>query len=633
MVLPLFALGGLEGRMFAPLGLAYVVSLAASLGISLTVTPVLASYLLPRARFLERSGDPFLLRWLKRLDAPLVRFALHHPWAVLGSVAVLVCLSVASIFGMGGEFLPPFNEGTLTVNLQAEAGTNLRESDRLGRQAEALLLDVPEVLSVARRTGRAELDEHAEGVNASEMDVRLLDHERPRPGRGYALLRVVPGLHGWGVEAARAGHANMVLADIRERMTRLPGVKINVGQPISHRLDHILSGTKAQVAVKVFGPDLRVLRDTAQDVQAHMRQVPGVVDLQMEPQVEISQVRLDIKRDEARAYGLAPGDVARLLETAYRGRVVSEVIDGDRRFDLVVWYDEHARNDPAVIGATILTTPSGRKVALDQVVRVLDTTGPNTLNRENVQRRIVVACNVQGRDLAGVVADIRRELAAVEVKLQGGYRIEYGGQFEAQQEANRRLLILGTLAVAGVFLVLCKAVGSWQAALQVLANIPLAAIGSVVALVIVNRPNWAELAVVPWWNWPAVWLAATSLSVAHWVGFITLIGIVSRNGIMMIAHYHHLMRHEGEQHGERMIVRGTLERLAPVLMTALTAVIGLVPLALGAGQTGKEILHPLAVVVIGGLLVSTLLDQVVTPALFFKFGRAGSVSDRSEDLA
>jgi len=349
-----------------------------------------------------------------------------------------------------------------------------------------------------------------------------------------------------------------------------------------------------------------------------------VVDLQVEPQVEVSQVRLEVRREEAQRYGLAPGDVARLLETAYRGRAVSEVLDGERRFDLVVWYDEYARGDPAVIGSTLLDTPSGRKVALDQVARVLDTTGPSSLNREGVQRRVVVSCNVQGRDLAAVVADIRREVAPVERKLRelpGGYRVEYGGQFEAQQQANLRLLLLGTLAVLGVFLVLCKALESWQAAVQVLVNVPLAAVGSVVALLLTNRPDGAALAAAPWWRWPEVWLHATTLSVAHWVGFITLVGIVSRNGIMMISHYLHLMRYEGEQFTEGMVVRGSLERLAPVLMTAAVAVIGLVPLALGAGQTGKEILHPLAVVVIGGLVASTLLDQLVTPALFFSFGR------------
>ena len=322
VVLPLLALSGLEGRLFAPLGLAYVVSLAASLLVSLTVTPVLASYLLPRARFLGHRRDPLLLRGLKWLDARVVRFALRRPRFVLGISATLAVLAVVSVAGMGGEFLPEFNEGTVTVGLQARPGTSLRESQRLGRRAEELLLEVPEVVSVTRRTGRAEMDEHAEGVHSSEIDVRLREHERPRRGFGYALLRMVPGLHGRGYE--RSGRPREeVVADIRDRMAGLPGVKANVGQPISHRLDHVMSGTRAQIAVKIFGPDLRVLRDAAHDLESRIRGtaeasgVRGVVDLQVEAQMEseVSQVRLEVDRDRAKDYGLAPGDVARLLET------------------------------------------------------------------------------------------------------------------------------------------------------------------------------------------------------------------------------------------------------------------------------------------------------------------------------
>ncbi|OAI55217.1 multidrug transporter AcrB [Planctomycetaceae bacterium SCGC AG-212-F19] len=624
VVLPLFAMGGLEGRMFAPLGLAYMVSLFASLLVSLTVTPALASYLLPGAKFIQQPGDPLLLRWLKRLDEPVIRFGLRHPYAIMGGVAALSLLAVGAVFSMGGEFLPPFNEGTLTINAQAEPGTSLTESDRLGRRLEHLLLEVPEVLSVARRTGRAEMDEHAEGVHSSELDVRLLEYERPKPGVSAALLRGIPGLHRYGV-VHEGRPRDEVLADIRARVTSLPGVRVNVGQPISHRIDHIMSGIRAQIAVKVFGPDLQTLRNLAQDVQAKMLPIRGVVDLQVEPQVEVPQLRLAVKRADAAAYGLKPGDLAKLLETAYKGRTVSQIFDEDRYYDLVVWYDERARNDLKVIGSTIIDTPSGRKVALDQVADVRDTTGPNALNREQAQRRIVVSCNVQGRDLAGVVADIQAALQPLTDQLRqlpGNYRIEYGGQFEAQQQANRRLLFLGILAVGGVFFLLYFALQSWAAALQVLVNIPLAAIGSVLAILLTNPPSGAQLSAASLWQWPGVWLAQASLSVAHWIGFITLIGIVSRNGIMMISHYQHLLKHEGEQFGEHMIVRGTLERLAPVLMTASVAIMGLVPLALGAGQTGKEILHPLAVVVIGGLLVSTLLDQLVTPALFYAFGRS-----------
>jgi CzcA family heavy metal efflux pump len=624
VVLPLFALAGLEGRMFAPLGLAYLVALLASLLVSLTVTPVLASYLLPRAKFMERRGDPFLLQGLKYLDERVLRWALRHPWPILATVAVLAVLSKLALFWMGSEFLPPFNEGTLTVNVQVEPGTRLRESERVAGRVETLLLQVPEVQAITRRTGRAEMDEHAEGVNSSELDVRLLPHQQPRPGVWPAVLRAVPGLYGWGVETVGRPH-EQVLADVRDRVANLPGVKVNVGQPISHRLDHVLSGVRAQIAVKVFGPDLRELRNAAQDVQTRMSQVRGVVDLQIEPQIEIPQLRLSVNRVEAARHGLAPGDVAKLLETAGKGRVVSTVLDGERTFDLVVWYDELSRSDPDVIEQTILDTPSGRKVALGQVARVQRTRGPNTLNREGVQRRIVVSCNVQGRDLGSVVEEIQRRLVPVEAnlrKLGGDYRIEYGGQFEAQQQAGTRLALLASLAVVGVFLLLWKCLGSWRAAAQVLlVNIPLAAIGSVIALLAINRPDWALLQSAPWWDWPRIWCQATTLSLAHWVGFITLLGIVSRNGIMMISHYIHLMKHEGEPFSEEMVVRGSLERLAPVLMTALTATIGLVPLALGAGQTGKEILHPLAIVVIGGLLDSTIMDQIVTPVVFYHFGR------------
>jgi CzcA family heavy metal efflux pump len=623
VMFPLFSMAGLEGRMFAPLGVAYIISLLCSLVVSLTFTPVFGSVLLPRAKFLEEGADPLLLRWLKRLDAAVLRWTLRHAGLVLTTVAVMVTISCASIFWMGGEFLPPFNEGTLTINLRMEPGTSLDESQRVASRAERLILEVPEVLSVSRRTGRAELDEHAEGVNSSEIDVRLAEHSVPKPGWGYAALRLVPLAHLWGFESVGRPR-DEVIADVRDRISNIPGAAVNIGQPISHRLDHMMSGIRAQIAVKVFGQDLRELRTAAYDIQERMQPIPGVVDLQIEPQVEISQVRLKVKRDEAARYGLAPGDVAELLETAYKGRVVSQVLDEDRYFGLVVWFDEASRSDPAVINETILETPSGRRVALGQVAEVLDTTGPNTLMREHVQRRIVVFCNVQDRDLASVVADIKTALLPVEEQLRtlpGSYYLEYSGQFEAQQDANRRLAILGALSILGVFLLLSKALESWRAALQVLVNIPLAAFGSVVTLLIVNRPDWATLTAVPWWDWPRMWVSVTSLSVAHWVGFITLIGVVSRNGIMMISHYIHLMRHEGEQFSEGMIIRGSLERLAPVMMTAMTSFIGLLPLLFGAGQTGKEILYPLALVVFGGMLTSTILDQLVTPALFFKFGR------------
>ncbi|WP_406697104.1 efflux RND transporter permease subunit [Singulisphaera sp. Ch08] len=621
VVTPLFSLPGLEGRMFAPLGVSYLLTLLASLLVSLTVTPALASLLLPRARFLARHGDPLLLRGLKRLDEQLLRFTLRHTTAILLSVALLVVVSAASIGWMGGEFLPEFNEGTLTLAATCPPGTNLAESDRLGTRIEQMLLKIPEVTHVARRTGRAELDEHAENVNFSEIDVGLVEPERPRPGVINAVARALPGLRDHGIERVGRPRA-VVLAEIRDTLSEMPGVVFNIGQPISHRLDHIMSGIRAQVVVKLFGPDLIVLRDKADEIALLMAAVPGVVDLQVEPQVDIPQVQVRIRREVAARHGLAPGDVAEALETAFQGRAVSQVLEGQRTFDLVVWFDERARHDVEVVRSTLIGTPSGAKVALGSVAEVLQTVGPNTINRENVVRRIVVQANTAGRDLTSVVEEIQATVArSVVPTLPPGFFVEYGGQFEAQRAANRRLLILSGLSILGIFLLLYKCLDSWRAALQVLVNVPLAAIGSVIALFLVHWPGGQAFQGAPWWQWPRIWGGSVTLSVAHWVGFITLIGIVCRNGIMMISHYIHLMRHEGETFGEAMIIRGSLERLAPVLMTALTAAIGLVPLALGEGQTGKEILHPLAIVVIGGLISSTLLDQVVTPALFFRFGR------------
>lgn len=621
VVFPLFSLAGLEGRMFAPMGLAYLTTLLASLVVSLTVTPVLASYLLPNAKFLQHKADPFLLRGLKWVDTYLLKFTLRHSTAVLSIVSVLVVLSISSILWMGGEFLPKFNEGTLTISVIAPPGVSMEESNRIAGKIGDMLLKIPEVKHVTRRTGRAELDEHAENVNFSEVDVGLIQPEKPKPGIHNAILRAIPGLHQFGVEEVGRSR-DEVMAEIRDIVVEVPGVKVNIGQPISHRLDHMMSGIRAQIAVKLFGKDIEELRDRAQDIAEVMTEIPGVVDLQIEPQVDIPQVRVTIRRMDATRYGLAPADVAEALETALQGRTVSQVLEEQKTFDLVVWFDEEARNDLSAIRATLISTPDGSRVALGTVADVIETKGPNTINREKVKRRIVVQCNTVGRDLVSVVRDIQAAAdEKIKPNLKEGYYIEYGGQFEAQQDANRRLAFLACFAMAGIFLLLFQCLNSWRAALQVMVNIPLAAIGSVIALLLVNHPSAEAIAAVSWWQLPGVWLSASTLSVAHWVGFITLIGIVSRNGIMMISHYIHLMKYEGEVFGEPMIIRGSLERLAPVMMTALTTTIGLVPLALGAGQTGKEILHPLAIVVIGGMLSSTLLDQIVTPALFFKLGR------------
>jgi CzcA family heavy metal efflux pump len=621
VIVPLFFLSGIEGRLFAPLGMSYLIALSCSLLVSLTLTPVLGYWLLPQARFLERQQEPWLTRGLKGLMARVLRWTLPRSNGILAMTLVAVVLSMGAIFGMGGEFLPTLHEGTLTVSLQLEPGTSLDESVRVAQQVEKTLFEIPEVMSVARRTGRAELDEHAEGVHSSEIDVGLIEHQVPKAEWYARVLRWIPILHLWSYET-RGRPLAEVVEDVRDRIAAIPGAAVNVGQPISHRIDHMMSGIRAQIAVKAFGPDLQELRRTGYELETAMGSVAGVVDLRMEPQVEISQVRMEIRREEAARHGLAPGDIAQWLETAYQGRVVSQVLEQDRFYGLVVWYDEASRLDPSAVHETVIETPSKRRLALGQLVDVLDTTGPNVLHRENSQRRVVVSCNVHDRDLTSVVADIRTAIEPIQRQLaerQQGYRLQLSGLFESQQEANRRLFGLGLLCCVGILMLLVKAVGSWSAALQVMVNIPLALLGAVLMLLAVNRPDWDVLTAAPWVQWPSVWIGATTLSVAHWVGFITLIGIVSRNGIMMISHYNHLIEKEGLPFSQETIIRGSLDRLLPVLMTAMTSFIGLTPLLFGAGQTGKEILHPLAIVVFGGMLSSTLLDQLVTPALFYRF--------------
>ncbi|MCE9581493.1 MAG: CusA/CzcA family heavy metal efflux RND transporter [Planctomycetes bacterium] len=569
-LVPLMFLAGIEGRLFAPIGYAYLTALLSSLLVSLTVTPALSYALLGHAKATEPRADPALLRWLKSADRRILGVALRFPGLVLIPPAIGVSIAAFAFFHLGGEFLPPFNEGTFTVNVIAEPGTSLAESNRLGATAEALLHEVPEIVSTARRTGRAEMDEHAEGVNSSEIEVVL------KPGRPR----------------------DEVMSDIRERLSYMTGAVVNLGQPISHRIDHLMSGVRAQLAVKIYGPDLEVLRDRAAVLSDRMAQVPGVVDLQVERQFNVPEVRVSIRRDQLKLYGLSAGHVAEVLETALKGRTVSQVLQGDSSIDMLVWYDEAARSDPKIIERTLLVAPGGARIPLAAVADVARSTGPNTINREGAQRRVAVQCNVAGRDLDSVVADIRALEAGL--KLPAGYRVEYGGQFEARRAAGQRIAVLSIFALIAIFLLLSRALESWLAALQCLVNLPLAFVGGVLAV---------------WW------FGDRTLSVASLIGFITLTGIVMRNGIMMISHYIHLVRHEGEVFGREMIIRGSIERLAPVLMTALTAGIGLVPLALGKGETGKEILHPLAIVVIGGLISSTLLDQFVTPALFLLLGR------------
>lgn len=570
---PLFALSGVEGRLLAPLGLAYITALIASLFVSLTVTPVLASYLLnPKSKVQNpESEDGFLVRFLKKWDEKLLHRTLRHPWLVIGGASILFLMAISTLPFVGTSFLPEFNEGTLTVNILAQPGTSLSESSRIGQIAEKLLLEVPEVVSTGRRTGRAEMDEHAEGVHYTEIDVDLKKDGRER---------------------------EEVLHDIRDKLALIPGITSNVGQPISHRIDHLQSGVRAQIAVKLFGDDLQTLRSKAEEIRNVMEAVPGATDVLIEKQVLIPQIRFNVDRARAAQYGLKPGEVSETLETALNGKVVSEAVEGQRRFDVVVRFSDEARNNLDALQNATIDTPNGTQIPVSAVAAIENLPGPNQVLRENTQRRIVIQANTAERDLGSVVGDMRSRIAA-QVQLPEGYFVEYGGQFEAQQEATRTLSLLTIFSLIAIFFILLKAVGDWRSALQVMINIPLALIGAIAALL----------------------LTGGVFSIATLVGFISLVGITSRNGIMMISHYLHLMREEGEDFTEEMIVRGSLERLVPVLMTALTAGLSLVPLAIAAGSPGKEILHPLAVVMLGGILTSTLLDQIVTPAVFYKFGK------------
>lgn len=569
---PLFAMSGIEGRLFAPLGIAYIVSILASLVVSLTVTPALCSYLLPSMKESEHE-DGWLVRKLKALDRRVLHISLSHPKTVMSVAGALVIAAVAVIPFLGGEFLPPFNEGTLTVNVLARPGTSLEESNRLGKLAEDLMRAVPEVVSTGRRTGRAELDEHAEGVHYSEIDVDLKSSDRRRED---------------------------ILNDVRAQLAKVPGVIIGVGQPISHRLDHLLSGVRAQIAVKIFGEDLAELRRLGKNARDAMAKIEGVTDLQVEQQVLIPQIAIKVQRDRAAQLGLNAGQVAELLELALAGRTVTQILEGQRTIDVVVRYPPDARKDLDVLRRTLVDTPSGAKVPLSELAEVTESVGPNQVSRDDTQRRIVVSANVTGRDLEGVVTDVQRAVDGIE--RPSGYYVTYGGQFESQRSASRRIGILSIASLIMMFLVLYSHFRSTAVALQILLNIPLALVGAVAAVL----------------------MTGGVLSVATLVGFITLCGIAARNGIMMISHYIHLMKEEGETFGEAMIIRGSLERLVPVLMTALTAALGLIPLALSAGAPGKEILQPMAIVILGGLWSSTLLDIVVTPAVFLKFGRASA---------
>ena len=571
---PVFFLGGVEGRLLQPLGVAYLVALLASLIVAVTVTPVLCLLLLPNSRAVLTGHESGFVRLLKRGYTPLLNGALRHPWFVtLPAVALLAVALVATSF-FGRAFLPEFNEGSLTLSAVTLPGTSLAESDALGRVVEQTLLSsaFPEIISVARRTGRAELDEHAQGVEAAELDVSLKMGQRSKAE---------------------------FLAALREALSQVPGMNVTIGQPISHRIDHMLSGTRANIAVKIYGSDLYQLRTLAEKARAAMAGVPGVVDLSVEQQTEIPVLTVKFDRPALARHGVTIREVARVLEAGLQGVKATRIIEGQSAYDLVVRLADADGWRTDTLGDLLVDTPAGAKVPLRTLAEIRKDTGPNQVLREQVERKIVVQCNVAGRDVTSVVRDCQKLVNPV-IAAAPGYRVEFGGQFESAEEAGRILLLVSIGVVIGIGFLLHLAFGSARDAALVMLNLPLALIGGVAG----------------------VFVSGGVLSVASLIGFITVFGIATRNGIMLVSHIRHLREEEGVTDFREAVFRGAMERLVPILMTALAAGLALIPLALGGGKPGNEIQTPMAIVILGGLLTSMLLNMIVVPALYLRFGSA-----------
>jgi CzcA family heavy metal efflux pump len=582
--LPLFFLSGVEGRLLEPLGFAYVVSLAASLLVALTVTPVLCLLALPGSRTAHADHDSRLIAGLKRAYRPMLAAALAH-WRALAAGALLLLAAAGAGLALAGRgFLPEFNEGSLTVSAVTLPGTSLETSDAIGAQVERILLEQPEVVATARRTGRAELDPHAQQVFASEIDVTL-----EMGGRSKEALLVA----------------------LRRQFAAVPGTNVVIGQPISHRIDHMLSGTRANIAVKIIGDDLFELRRLGGQIERLVRDVPGAADVAMEQQAEIPFVSVRFDRPALASYGMTVREAAEALEIVFGGTAVGRILEGQASFDLVVRFPPQARDNLETVRETMITAPSGAVLPFAALADIRRERGPNTITRENVQRKLVVMANVADRDLISVVADIRQAIAA-NVTLPYGYHVEFGGQFESAESATERLLLLGAVVIAGIFLLLVTAFHSARDAALVMLNLPLALIGGVAG----------------------VWATGGVVTIASMIGFITLFGIATRNGVILVDHVRRLMQDAGLTL-EAAVRRGAEERLVPILMTALATALALVPLALASGQPGSEIQSPMAVVILWGLVSSTLLNMLVVPAMLLRFGgeRRSSLEEDAESSA
>ena len=565
---PLFFLSGMEGRMLVPLGVAFITALAASTVVALTLTPVLCSYLLGHNLSSDKkngNGDSAVARTLKNAYGAVLEKALQHKRAVLGCTIALFAVALGLFFTLGRSFLPPFNEGSFTINVSSLPGISLEESDAIGRRAEELLLTVPEIQTVARKTGRAELDEHALGVNTSEIEAPFELKDRPR---------------------------SEVVAEVRQKLSTLVGANIEIGQPISHRIDAMLSGTKANIAIKLFGDDLNRMFALGNEIKSNIQDVPGIADLTVEQQIERPQLTITPRREMLARYGITLPQFAEYVNACLAGEAVSQVYEQGKSFNLTVRMRDDLRNQASKIGDLMTDTGDGRQVPLNYVADIRSTQGPNSISRENVKRKIVISANVADRDLRSVVNDIQARIDT-QIKLPEGYHVEYGGQFESEQAASRTLLLTSLMSIVVIFLLLYHEFRSVKESAVILINLPLALIGGVFALL----------------------LTTGEVSIPAIIGFISLFGIATRNGMLLISHYNHLQSEEGYTVHDS-VIRGSLDRLNPILMTALSSALALIPLALGGDLPGNEIQSPMAKVILGGLLTSTFLNGFIIPIVY-----------------
>lgn len=563
---PLFFLSGMEGRMLVPLGIAFIVALGSSTVVALTLTPVLCTYLLA-GRGKEDGGkeqkESYVAVTLKRWYAKALAWALARWRWVLGATGVAVVLAVVVFSTLGRSFLPPFNEGSFTIGVSTLPGVSLDESDRIGRMAEQALLEIPEIQVVGRKTGRAELDEHALGVNNSEIEAPYVLKDRSK---------------------------DELIADVRHRMADIPGVSVEVGSPITHRIDAMLSGTRANIAIKLFGTDLNRMFAVANQIKEAVEDVEGIADLTVEQQVERPQLKVVPRREMLAKYGITLPEFGEMVSALLAGEAVSQVYEGNQAFDLTLRVDEASRESASRIGA-LLVDANGQKVPLGSIADVVSSAGPNTINRENVSRKVVVSANVAGRDLRGVVNDIQDAIEE-QVKLPEGYHVEYGGQFESEQAASRTLFLTSILSIFVIFMLLYNQFHSLRESAVVLVNLPLSLVGGVLA----------------------IWMTHGMVSIPAIIGFISLFGIATRNGMLLIARYKDL-RAEGVPLMES-VMRGSADRLNPILMTALTSALALIPMVIGGDLPGNEIQSPMAKVILGGLFTSTLLNGFVIPIMY-----------------